>query len=66
MAVGQRSEGSISLWLPGPEDLRDFPMEQELAETGLLVQAKWGINFSSVLFDHSLGRVLAGVEVNSR
>lgn len=28
--LGTRSLGSIHIWLPGPEDLRDFSVEEEL------------------------------------
>ena len=62
---GQKFQGSISLQLPGPEDLADFPVEwsRNLGRSSYLVLAKWGNQFPSILFVHSLDWALVAVKV---
>lgn len=56
--VGVEVQGSISLQLPGPEDLRDFPMEEELGGVTLHCLGKVeAINFPVSCWPR-LGRVL--------
>ena len=40
--LGQKSQGIGSLQLPGPEDLTDSPVEEELGESSLLCLGKVG------------------------
>lgn len=64
--LGPRSLGSISLWLPGPEDLRDFSVEEELGGLTYLGKAKGHSRPSSAQPVHSVCRLLGVAEVKGR
>lgn len=45
LSWGQRSQGNISLWPPGLEELRHFPVEEELGDWPTLSEQSGAINF---------------------
>lgn len=45
----QKSQRSTSLWMPGPEDLRDFPVEEELGWGLIYLGETGGCNTVSCL-----------------